>query len=324
MTQEPEPRGRRPVRRKQQSPRGQRLRKQPQMRRVQSAHAVRMPRMARPDVPQTARRRKQRNRRQVRLPVQGIKSVLFSARWLSLLLLGITLFAFYLTATDEHFYLTAVPVMGTVSIPPAEVVAVSGLGGAHVFAADPHEAAARIAELPGVVTSKVTLAWPNQVEIEIVEDTPIAVWQEGAQQYWITRRFELIPARTPAIGLMTIEYEVPPTPSANDVVEMEAEAVVEETAVSAHAAIGFIPDDVLLGALQLRQLRPNIDRLYYRPASGLSYQDGRGWRVYFGVGTDMNQKLSVYESIVADLLARQIQPEYISVSNQEKPYYKTQ
>jgi hypothetical protein len=81
---------------------------------------------------------------------------------------------------------------------------------------------------------------------------------------------------------------------------------------------------VLSGALLLRQLRPNIDKLYYRPASGLSYDDGRGWRAYFGSGTDMNQKLAVYETIVTDLLARQIQPAYISVSNQEKPYYLAQ
>jgi hypothetical protein len=78
---------------------------------------------------------------------------------------------------------------------------------------------------------------------------------------------------------------------------------------------------VLEGALMLRQLRPNIDTLYYRPSSGLSYQDGRGWRVYFGTGTDMQQKLVVYEAIVAELLAQELTPTYISVSNQEKPYY---
>ncbi len=319
MTQDQQPK--RP-RRPQNS--GQRLRKQPQMRQVQSAHAVRLPRVAPSDVPKTAQHRRRRNRRQATtLPLLGLKGVILSARWLSLGLLLFTVFALYLTATEEQFYLTAIPVAGTISIPPDEIVAASGLGGAHVFSADPNEAAARIAELPGVVSSKVTLSWPNQVEIEIVEDTPVAVWQEGNQQYWITKRYELIPARTPAIGLLTIEYEAPPTPAA-DGLNTEATDETGETAVSPHAAIGFIPDDVLLGALQLRQLRPNIDKLFYRPASGLSYQDGRGWRAFFGTGTDMNQKLAVYETIVADLQARQIQPAYVSVSNQAKPYFKAQ
>jgi hypothetical protein len=302
---------------------GQRLRKQPTMRRVQSAQAARLPRLSVPETPALPRRRKQRQRQrqQGSFSWGWLRALVFSARWLSLGLLGLTLFALYLAATEPAFYLNTVPVNGTISIPPGEIVAASGLGGAHVFAADPSEAAQRVAELPGVVSSKVTLAWPNEVMIEIVEDTPIAIWQEGTQQYWITRYLQLIPARTPAIGLLTIEYEAPPTPLAEE--DEMGEMVVEgETAVSPNAAIGFVPEDVLLGALQLRQLRPNIDKLYYRPASGLSYEDGRGWRAYFGVGTDMNQKLVVYETIVADLLTRQIQPAYISVSNQEKPYYR--
>ena len=88
------------------------------------------------------------------------------------------------------------------------------------------------------------------------------------------------------------------------------------------AQVAFVPHEVLEGALQLRALRPNIDKLYYRPSGGLSYQDGRGWRAYFGVGQDMHQKLVVYETVVAQLMERGIRPEYISVSNQYKPYYR--
>jgi hypothetical protein len=229
-------------------------------------------------------------------------------------------------ASQENFYLNTIPVAGTVTIPPSEIVSASGLAGAHIFAADPHEAAARIAELPGVVSSKVKLAWPNEVSIEIVEDSPIAIWQENGKQFWVTKDHQLIAARTPAIGLLTIEYdfEVPPTPSADDAPD-ETDTDTGETAVtSTETAVGFIPEDVLAGALLLRQLRPNIDKLYYRPSGGLSYQDGRGWRVYFGTGIDMNQKLAVYETIVADLLARGITPQYVSVSNQKKPYYLSQ
>lgn len=296
------------------------------MKRVQNAHTLRSPRMVAPDVPKTAKKRRQRNRRQAALPTTAIKGFVFSARWLSLGLLLFTIFALYVAATQENFYLTTIPVEGTITIPPSEIVSVSGLAGSHIFAADPHEAATRIAELPGIVSSKVKLAWPNEVYIEIVEDSPIAIWQEGSEQFWITKESQLIPARTHAIGLLTIEYEVPPTPSVMDEsLEGEGETVDGvETAVSPQANVGFIPEKVLLGALQLRQLRPNIDKLYYRPSGGLSYQDGRGWRAYFGDGTDMNQKLVVYETIIADLAARGIQPQYVSVSNQEKPYYLTQ
>ncbi|MBK9053200.1 MAG: hypothetical protein IPL78_20535 [Chloroflexi bacterium] len=71
----------------------------------------------------------------------------------------------------------------------------------------------------------------------------------------------------------------------------------------------------------LKQLRPNIDRLFYEPADGLSYQDGRGWQAYFGTGTDMHQKLVVYETIVADLLARGKTPTYHQRQQSGKPFY---
>lgn len=88
------------------------------------------------------------------------------------------------------------------------------------------------------------------------------------------------------------------------------------------AQVAFVPREVLEGALQLRELRPNIEQLYYQPSGGLSYQDGRGWRAYFGAGRDMRQKLAVYETVVAKLMERGIRPQYISVSNQYKPYYR--
>jgi hypothetical protein len=87
-------------------------------------------------------------------------------------------------------------------------------------------------------------------------------------------------------------------------------------------ATDFVPAEAVAGALQLRQLRPNIELLHYDALRGLSYQDGRGWRGYFGVGTDMAQKLAVYEDLVADLTARGIQPTMISVESAQAPYYQ--
>jgi len=100
--------------------------------------------------------------------------------------------------------------------------------------------------------------------------------------------------------------------------------VLADEETEPQASIPFVPREVLVGARQLQALRPNIEKLYYRPAGGLSYQDGRGWRAYFGAGNDMHQKLVVYETIVEDLLARGLKPVYISVSNQKRPFYRLQ
>ncbi|WP_420641856.1 cell division protein FtsQ/DivIB [Candidatus Leptofilum sp.] len=292
-----------------------RLRKQPKMRRMDSA--MPLPRLR---VPKRARRRRRRNRVRSRVPLATLRQILLSARWISLGLLALSIYALTLIGLDENFYLTSIPVEGVVSVPATEVVQASNLAGSHVFAADPGAAAQQIMDnTPGIISASVTLNWPNQVQINVTEDSPIAIWVEGSNQFWVTRNGRLIPARTESLGLLMIqsEVEIPAAPTP---------ATGEETAVpeTVSANMRFVPHDVLAGALLLKELRPNIDRLYYRPGNGLSYQDGRGWRVYFGSGTDMTQKLVVYETIVDELLAQGLTPQYVSVSNQEKPYFLAQ
>ncbi len=292
---------------------------------MKASHALPLPRMEAPPSARKRKRRNQRKRRQERLPIgAAVKQVVWSARWISLGLLALAVYALVLVGMDEHFYLTMIPVEGVISIPAEEIVAASGLAGAHVFAVDPAAAAAKVAEMPGVINAAVTLTWPNQVLIEIEEDAPVAVWVDNGQDFWVTANGRFIPARATVPGLLLIESEIEETAVPEVVVEGDGEGV--ETAVAASAAItptlAFIPDDVLTGAHQLHSLRPNIEKLFYKQSSGLSYQDERGWRVYFGTGEDMNQKLVIYETIAAELLARGLTPQYISVSNQEKPYYR--
>jgi cell division septal protein FtsQ len=251
-------------------------------------------------IPKAAKKRRSRNKRPLHLPTTALKRVATSARWVSLTLLLICIGSLVLIGSDQTFYLNLIPVEGALTIPPSEIVQASELGNIHVFSADPNAAAAKIQALPGVVSTTVTLQWPNQVQIQVTEEAPVAVWDQAGQHYWIDENGRLIPARVRTVGLLQIQSEL------NEPLDVD-----------------FIPAEVLKGAMQLKQLRPNIDQLYYRPAGGLSYVDGRGWRVYFGIGLDMAQKLTVYERIVEDMLARGLTPEYISVSNQERPFYKS-
>ncbi len=302
----------------------QRLRKQPK-RRLHSATAVPLPRI---EVPKTARRRRRRNAWQMRVPTDALRRLFLSARWLSLGLLSLAVYAVFLIGSDVNFYLTYIPVEGSFTIPPADIVQASDLAGVHIFAADPGAAAAQIAELPGVISATVTVGWPNEVLIRVREDNPIAVWEEGGRDYWVTENGRLIPARTGSIGLLRIQSEMGEVQHGGETAVDETWLLPlsqeEDSTTTPQTALTFIPNDVLVGALQLRDLRPNLDRLYYRPAGGLSYEDSRGWRVYFGTGSDMAQKMVIYEAMVDDLLARGLTPAYISVSNKEKPHYRAQ
>ncbi len=322
----------------------QRLRKQPRMRRVYSSSSVPMRGAS---VPKTAAKRKRRNSTQrIRRPLAGAKAIILNSRWLSLGVLGLAAYALFIIGGDDRFYLNYIPVEGSSSIEINEIVAESGLAGQHIFAADPQSAADHIGAMGGVVTATVTLHWPNEVMIRLREKPPLATWQEGDQSYWIDEDGQLSVARAQTVGLLNIISDVPLAAAIDEqaagdeeqvvVDEATAEATAEATEATAETTANeastdtedagsraaFVPQPVLLGALQLRELRPNIDKLYYRPSDGLGYQDGRGWTAYFGVGRDMHQKLVVYETVVAYLLERGLRPATISVANQHKPYYR--
>ena len=345
------------------------LRKQPKRRRTYSSSSARYPQLS---VPPTAKKRRRRQKTEgVRFGLAALKRIILSSRWISLGLLALTIFALVIIVQERRFYLTYIPVEGAVSFPPEEIVAASNLAGSHIFSADPSKAAAAIAALPGVISSTVSLKWPNQVYIEIAEEAPVAVWQENGVAYGITSSGRLIPVGFPLTGLLQIIPESSPvttavviepeeenvtddaadtettnteavssdveevetdeeSPEATDVtvddIASEGEEVteIENKDDALEPSVAFVPQEVLVGALNLREMRPNINELYYRPSEGLSFQDGRGWRVHFGTGTDMNQKLVLYETILADLLTRGVNPVYISVSNKNKPYYLAQ
>jgi cell division septal protein FtsQ len=276
--------------------RQKRLRKQPKLRRMTVSGAAALPRIS---VPKAAKKRRRRNKRQFSLPLKAIKRLVLSSRWISLFLLVVTIWALFVIGQEQRFYLNQIPVSGNISISTSDIIANSELANAHIFGANPSKAAARIGEMPGVISATVALEWPNRVSIRIVEDSPVALWEQDGDRFWVNVSGLLIPARSQSASLLLIQSEV------------------EEDV----GALTFIPEDVLEGALQLRELRNNIDRLFYSPGGGLSYQDGRGWRAYFGSGLDMEQKLVVYETIVDNLQARGVTPSYISVRNQEKPFY---
>ncbi len=324
-----------------------RLRKQPRMRRINTASAVPLPDLSTPEARsarKTADKRKRRNSQQrVRKPLAGIMGVVLSTRWLSLAVLVGCAYALFIIGGDEGFYLNYIPVEGATSLDINHVVAESGLAGRHIFAADPQEAADRLGQMGGVITATVTLHWPNDVSIILREKPPLATWQEGDESYWIDEDGGLSPARAQTVGLLNIISEVTSdelrvTSDESGATSEEEEAAEELTVEEEEATddalttndeqpttgaqVAFVPREVLQGALQLRELRPNIEQLYYQPSGGLSYQDGRGWRAYFGTGGDMHQKLAVYETVVAKLMERGIRPQYISVSNQYKPYYR--
>jgi hypothetical protein len=269
-------------------------------------------------------RRKNMKRKKWEMPALALRKIIVTSRWVSFGLFLLTSYAIYFISSNGGFYINSIPVVGAQVIPANEVLLASELGGVHIFAADPNDVANKIIDsVPGVISATVSLEWPNIVEITIGEDAPVAMWEENGKQFWVNSGGKLIPARVPIPNLLTIRSEVTTADIALDLEEVEL-AEGEEAPPPNDLINDFVAEDVLEGARQLKILQPQANFFYYRPAGGLSFDDPRGWRAYFGVANDMEQKQVVYDVLVNQILANNQQPVYISVSNQEKPYYLAQ
>lgn len=208
---------------------------------------------------------------------------------------------FYLFA-NPAMYITGINLGGSALVPGEEIYAATGLAQQHIFWVDPAAVRARILAVPGIAEATVQVEWPSTVTVWVTERVPVAIWRENNFGWWVDIEGQKFKARQELPGLLPI------------VVDDARSTMFNDTTPVSVAAIQ--------GALQLRELRPNIELLHYDAAHGLSYQDGRGWRGYFGTGLNMPQKLAVYETLVDNLVSRQIQPELISVENLDAPYYR--
>ncbi len=78
--------------------------------------------------------------------------------------------------------------------------------------------------------------------------------------------------------------------------------------------------EVIAGALQLQRKLPSIKVFLYDPVKGLGFRDERNWRAWFGVGTDMDRRMLVYEQIIRTNYPA-IQFSEIDVSDADYPYF---
>lgn len=210
--------------------------------------------------------------------------------------------AYYLRETEYYVY--DFELSGARLVPITEIYDATGMDTDHILWIDPAEVKKNVEAVSGIQSAAVQVAWPAGVIVSVIEREPVVAWRQAGEAIWLDR------------GGMAFEQRI------------ELPEVLPIEVDDASTTLELLPDkpvvgmDVIAGALQLRELRPNIELLHYDSQHGLSYQDGRGWRGYFGTGTDMDVKLAVYETLVQSLVDRQIQLSVVSVENIDAPYYR--
>ncbi|NUM45854.1 MAG: FtsQ-type POTRA domain-containing protein [Anaerolineales bacterium] len=251
---------------------------------------------------------------ELRLP--AMPTVRFSWRWVSgLFMLGL-IAVLYLAWTLPTFQVRAAEISGLRRVSERDVNLVLGLADTPIFILQADVMQKNLmSAFPEFAGATVQLAWPNKVTVTVTERVPVLAWTAGGQTVWVDAQGMSFPVRGEgdATSLVVVEASGPPS----------APAPPTDLSVESAWAQPFMSVDLVSAVLLINGFAPAEVTLLYDMEHGLGWRDPQGWQVYFGIdGSDMGQRLQVYQAIVAELTAQQITPALISVEHLHAPYYR--
>jgi hypothetical protein len=253
------------------------------------------------------------------VPRDAPRGIYVSWRWVSgiivvalLALLGFLMFSdifrihgVYVGYTTPTHYLNSSDIFGR-----------SGLANLHIFDIDPAKVEQALEVDPEIASAQVSVAWPNVVQIAITERQPALVWEQSGQRVWVDVSGRVMALRQDLPDLVRVVVEKP----SKDVHLSNCDRQGMDTILGVGSCIDR---DTVNGVLQFKAMYPNVTEVIYDTIKGLGYREGAGYLLWFGNGIDIPTKMAVFNAIIADLQARDIQPVEINVANPDAPYYTT-
>jgi cell division septal protein FtsQ len=282
------------------------------------------------------RRSNAKRRFDVSLPIAGAEMRLPSLprvrigwRLLSLALTIFFGFLLYQFWNSPAYKVQAAEVEGLKRLSSTEVNAVLNLSDEPIYAVDVAAAQDRLEKaFPEFSEVSVAVALPNKVTVSLSERQPVLVWQQDGRTMLVDQsgvafpvRGESVPEGLPVVAAQdTSQSILPMVLSAEAYTSLEAAQAAQQAAQA--AASSLLSDKMVAAVLALAKDAPANTPLVYDNQRGLGWQDERGWKVYFGDAQDIKMKINVYNAMVAQLSAQDIQPSLISVEFVHSPYYR--
>ena len=209
----------------------------------------------------------------------------------------------------DFFYVRTVEVAGANYLDESEVFRYADIAEAHIFWVNPDDVRANIIEAsPVIADAQVSIRWPpNAVRIVVEEREPAIIWIQAGVTALVDVHGRVL--RFPREGI----DELP-----QNLIRINA----LDGSDGPPGGNVLVDTGAINGALQLQVLLPGIQGLSYDATNGLGFREAGGWDVWLGTGTDMRNKLLVYEGMVENLQLRGIIPTEINVADLERgPHY---
>jgi len=215
-------------------------------------------------------------------------------------ILGLILGIMFLS---DAFYVRSVAVSGITYLTKEEIFAFADIANMHIFWIESDEVRENLLLSPSIADADVTLSWPpNMVNIFVQEREPALVWEQAGTAIWVDVQGKIMAQRQDRPDLIRVNANLP----------------LEEGPLGTNQRV---EPEIVIGALQLQELLPDVDVLRYDPVRGLGYRNANGWDIWFGSGIGMAEKVRIFQELSNSILAQGIQPGEINIVNPDAPYY---
>ena len=235
----------------------------------------------------------------------------FGPRWVSGALFLVAVFMLYTLWSARSFTVSDANVIGNQRLDTVELNAMLGMKGQPIVKVIPSALADNLRKTFTELSSvSVSVGFPNQITVKVVERVPVLAWYQDGVMTWIDADGVSFKARDGVPGLVQVSANTAPA-----LIPLEAGQPSYEQK--------FIDPQTVQALLTLAPVVPSGMPMIFDPVYGMGWQDPGGWIVYFGHNTqDMTMKRTVYQAIVDKLTLLGIQPTLISVEYLNAPFYK--
>jgi hypothetical protein len=229
----------------------------------------------------------------------------------SFLVFALLATALYLAFNMPQLRVAQAQVMGNQILTREEINSALDIAGQPAFLLIPSELETRLRlQFPELAAAKVEIDLPSTVSVQVVERRPVVRWEQGDGYTWVSEEGIAFRPHGDLPGLITVTaLSAPPI-----------EGIVSSDPLT---PAPFLAPEMVKSIKGLAARVPPGVTILYDTSFGFGWNDPRGWKVYFGTSaSDVELKMRVYESMVASLTQRGIQPALINVTYPTAPYYR--
>ena len=245
----------------------------------------------------------------------------------------------------SSMFILGMPVVkGLQRLTQSDIEAALDIANFNAVEVDAAELSARLLKQFDILeTAQVSIGLPNQVNVKVIERSPVIAWQTEKETRWADEKgFLFTPAGESAQLLTITSPDQPPlyiSPEQMKAIQDAETALLvaqdegdpkEIAAAQVELNQAKLPQEalqldkpLLAAAQKLVSQLPEGTTLVYSAANGLGWLDAGGWDVYIGTDlTNFDQKLALYQSSIEQLNGQGITPAIISVEYLDAPYYR--